>query len=507
LHRRQAEAKIIASSQPIKLQHQVQKMAKTPMQDLVVIIPGIMGSVLQNKDGKDIWAISPEAVWPALSSRGKSLLPLKLNGDSSEAEDLGDGIKATKLITDAHLIPGFVKNYGYTALSDFIKKNFKLAEKSNIYDANKEENFLEFPYDWRRDNRANARLLKRLLDERLKQWREHTGNKNAKVIILAHSMGGLISRYYLEVLEGWRDCKALFTFGTPYQGSVQAVDYLINGYKNLFADVTEVVRSLTSVYQLLPTNEMFKVGNKYQRIAETPNLPHIDQLKAQDALKFHLEIDEAVERHRKDEEYRESHKTFPIVGTQQPTLLSASLDEKGKIEFCKKKLPEGINLFFSDGDGTVPYFSAIPLELCNEDRAIYIPERHSSIQNNSKILQELLERLMRNQGLKPTRGPEVTPENADKSAISLSLDDIYLKDEIVKISARTINFNSQKLKAEITLLSGDSFSRIVEFQEQDSEWVLMIDDLVPGLYRLKVDTDSYNSQAPSPVHDLFEVVK
>jgi hypothetical protein len=30
---------------------------KTPLQDLVVILPGILGSVLQ-KDNKDIWAVS-----------------------------------------------------------------------------------------------------------------------------------------------------------------------------------------------------------------------------------------------------------------------------------------------------------------------------------------------------------------------------------------------------------------------------------------------------------------
>lgn len=145
-----------------------------------------------------------------------------------------------------------------------------------------------------------------------------------------------------------------------------------------------------------------------------------------------------------------------------------------------------------------------------KDGFMYIAEQHSSIQNNSQILQDILQRLNQMQsGLKAIRGPEVAPENADKSAISLSLDDIYLKGEIVKITARTINFNSQKLKAEITIISGNSFARSVNFHKQDSEWVLMIDDddLTPGLYRLKVETGSYNSQAPSPVHDLFEVVK
>ncbi|MGK7898596.1 MAG: lecithin--cholesterol acyltransferase, partial [Xenococcus sp. (in: cyanobacteria)] len=181
-------------------------MAKTKMRDIVVILPGITGSVLQ-KDGKDIWAISGQVAWEFLKSRGGSTQQLKLNHhDDPEAEDLGDGIKATRLVADAHLVPGLVKIDGYTATAKVIKDNFDVI-KGNIHE-DKPANFFDFPYDWRRDNRANAKILKRLLDLRLKQWREHTGLKDAKVILLAHSMGGLISRYYLEVLEGWRDCKA-----------------------------------------------------------------------------------------------------------------------------------------------------------------------------------------------------------------------------------------------------------------------------------------------------------
>ena len=44
-------------------------------------------------------------------------------------------------------------------------------------------------------------------------------------------MGGLVSRYFLECLEGWKDTKALVTFGTPYRGSLNALDGLANGLK------------------------------------------------------------------------------------------------------------------------------------------------------------------------------------------------------------------------------------------------------------------------------------
>ena len=189
-------------------------MSITPMRDLIVVLPGIMGSVLQ-KDGQDLWNVSGDVVWQIVKTMGNRVRNLKLAGDDLSGGDIGDGIKPTGLIQDTYLIPGFSRFGkivdGYNRTSDLITKNFQVIS-GNIYDdpEDKAANFYHFPYDWRRDNRANANILKKLLDKRLKRWREFSGNKDAKVILLAHSMGGLISRYYLEVLGGWQDSRALF---------------------------------------------------------------------------------------------------------------------------------------------------------------------------------------------------------------------------------------------------------------------------------------------------------
>ena len=274
---------------------------KISLKDLIVILPGILGSVLE-KDGKDLWAVSGQAIWQILSQSEQTINNLKLTQDDPELDDLGDGIKATRLIEDVHIIPGLVKIDGYTQTTQLIADNFTNVTKGNIYKDQeyKAANLYHFPYDWRRDNRASARILQKLINKRLKCWREHSNNPNAKVIILAHSMGGLVSRYYLEVLGGWEDCKALFTFGTPYRGSVNAINFLANGYKKLFFDLTEVMRSLTSIYQLLPIYQVLKIGNNFHRIAETPvDLPNINQAKVADALKFHREIQSAVPTNQK----------------------------------------------------------------------------------------------------------------------------------------------------------------------------------------------------------------
>ncbi|MGK7898668.1 MAG: lecithin--cholesterol acyltransferase, partial [Xenococcus sp. (in: cyanobacteria)] len=289
---------------------------KTPLKDIVVILPGITGSVLQ-KDGVDLWNVSGQAIWQIIRSLGSRIQDLKLEGDDPNGGDIGDGIKATSLIADTHLIPGLVKIDGYTKTSKLITDNFQVIE-GNIYEdpEDKAANFYHFPYDWRRDNSANANILKRLLDKRLHQWRQSPkGAKDAKVILLAHSMGGLVSRYYLEVLGGWQDCRALFTFGTPYRGSVNAVNFLANGYKKAFIDLTEVMRSLTSVYQLMPIYEMLNIDGQFYRIAESPiELPHIVKKRAEEALKFHRKIEEAVKTNQEDIDYlKNPYQTVPII--------------------------------------------------------------------------------------------------------------------------------------------------------------------------------------------------
>ena len=92
-------------------------MAKHPMGDVVVLLPGILGSVLE-KDGKEVWAMSPGAAFRALISLGGSIKNLKLDGDDPAADDLGDGVSATKLLPDLHLVPGLWKIDGYSAIKN-----------------------------------------------------------------------------------------------------------------------------------------------------------------------------------------------------------------------------------------------------------------------------------------------------------------------------------------------------------------------------------------------------
>ena len=55
------------------------------------------------------------------------------------------------------------------------------------------------------------------------------GSPDAKLVLVGHSMGGLVARYFLECLDGWRDTRRLVTFGTPYRGSLNALNFLVHG--------------------------------------------------------------------------------------------------------------------------------------------------------------------------------------------------------------------------------------------------------------------------------------
>src|SRR5205823_6058877 len=187
---------------------------------------------------------------------------------------------------DTHLVPGLWKIDGYGRITGAVQR---------IFDVNTGKNYFEFPYDWRRDNRVAARRLASQSRQWLKSWRASTGNEHAQLILIAHSMGGLVARYFLEVLQGWKDTKALITFGTPYRGALNSLEFIANGYKKKLGavsvlDLSAVLQSLTSVYQLLPIYPCIDVGGHLVRVCEAGNIPSLDLEKATDALKFHNEI-------------------------------------------------------------------------------------------------------------------------------------------------------------------------------------------------------------------------
>ena len=334
-----------------------------PVQDDVfILLPGISGSELY-VDGNPVWSLKLGSIWDTLKSFGGNLNRLTLHSDPKDIYDLGDGVSVGTLIPDTHLIPGFWKIDGYTQIRDKLIKAFELKPG---------ENYFDFAYDWRRDNRISATQLKRFSSTALDTWRKTSGKKEAKLILVCHSMGGLIARYFLEVLEGWRDTRAFITLGTPFRGSVKALDYLVNGYLPHLESVTDTLRSFTSAYQLLP---IFKCcygnsGNVKRALLDFPAIHNLDIKRVQEAIIFHQEIRDHAEQNSKNADYKfKRYKTCHIVGVGQPTPLTTRVSANML----------AVTTDDAAGDGTVPREAAEPPKSEPLSSAYYVHEFHASI--------------------------------------------------------------------------------------------------------------------------------
>jgi pimeloyl-ACP methyl ester carboxylesterase len=462
-------------------------MAKKAMRDVVVVLPGITGSVLQ-KDGKDVWNVTGGSVLRALLSLGQNVKDLALTEDPPDVDDLGDGVTASKVMRDIHLIPGLWKIDGYSKTLKYVTDTFDVVPG---------ENFFEFPYDWRRDNRVAARKLAKDAQGWLTAWREKSGAADAKLILVGHSMGGIVSRYYLECLDGWRDTRVLVTFGTPYSGSLNSVGTLVNGLKKKIGpvgiDLSGLVRSLTAVYQLLPTYACYDGGDgKLVGVSEA-TIPHVDQQKAKAAAEFHDEIRNAVKAHEQEDEYRENRYDIrPVVGILQPTFQSARAAGDGV------QLIRTYNGEDQGGDGTVPRISATPVELEREANAMFASERHASLQNEDGVLVQL-RGVMSGLDIDFPGFRDAFPT----IGLGLELDDAYQTDEPVPVRVHPEEEPAESLLVQVRdAETNEEVARETLTPADDGWHEAELRPLQEGAYRLT----AFGSGRVEPVTDLFVVL-
>jgi hypothetical protein len=388
---------------------------------------------------------------------------------------------------DVHIVPGLWGIDGYSGITKMITARFDLVPG---------ETYIEFPYDWRRDNRVAARALRRVADEKLHAARQR--DPDAKLILIGHSMGGLVARYFLECLDGWKDTRMLITFGTPHRGSLNAVDFLTNGFvKKLgplkIADLTRLLRSLTSVYQLLPTYPCVDLGEggEYALVADaSDSLAGVDAPRARAAADdFHGAIDTGVGAH----EYG-VYDLHSVVGITQGTKQSVRLDG-GKV-VCEE-LYKGTDL---GGDGTVPRLSATPAEtdgLHPVYQPMYSADRHAALQNADPVQTQLY-------GI-------LTAELIDttRSFLGVRLEAPELLDlgESLTVRALPDGANLTLLASVTDLATGlDVGTPITLNRDADDVHHGEIAPLPEGDYRLSVVGVGDSARLVDPVHGLFCVV-
>src|SRR5918997_1716938 len=149
----------------------------------VIVIPGILGSQLMNRRTREV-------VWPSAfrsSTDGLSLPTtpdLASNRDELVAERIVETAKLARLAPDI---------YVYYELLNVLRRfgNYRDGDWDNPPADGDRDTFYVFPYDWRRDNVESAQLLFR----RVEELKQKLGRPDLRFNIIAHSMGGLLSRY------------------------------------------------------------------------------------------------------------------------------------------------------------------------------------------------------------------------------------------------------------------------------------------------------------------------
>lgn len=346
-----------------------------PTNDLVVVLPGIMGSTL-TRHGKPVWAVSAGAVLRAIGTLGRNLRDLQLPDDLRD-EHPDDGVEPTALMSDLHVIPGvWTPVRGYDTLLKRLRRLGYREETGNL---------LPVPYDWRLSNRYNGQRLATIAEPALHRWREKTpANRDAQLVIVCHSMGGLVARWYLEKCGGAELTRKLITLGTPYRGAAKAVTQLVNGVRRgigpLSLDLTAFARSMPSLHQLLPSYACIERDGDLRPITDT-GLPELDTGMVNDALTFHTQLADA-------EAARPASltSTHAIVGVRQATPTSIRL-----IDHQAEPLDtiDGDNDY---GDATVPLAGAIghnqPMDTNTVRRVV---DHHGNIHANPYALDEVEE--------------------------------------------------------------------------------------------------------------------
>src|SRR6202022_1236783 len=112
-----------------------------PMSDVIVLIPGILGSVLV-KDGREVWGASGSGFSGNLVTFGKALRELELPHGIGH-DDPKDRVTAPRVLPSLYMVPTFWKADGYG--TDRLNVRFTLTPATD----GQAGNLLEFPYDWR----------------------------------------------------------------------------------------------------------------------------------------------------------------------------------------------------------------------------------------------------------------------------------------------------------------------------------------------------------------------
>ncbi len=254
----------------------------------VIVIPGIFGSRLVDSESKKIvWGLfTGKEMVENFSTKQVQLLALPMvQGKSlSELRDtvLPDGVLETVKV---RLLGLPIHVNGYKDMVDALEVAGYRGEAYQDSAPREYQTCFTFGYDWRRDIVDTAQKLAAFIQEKKKvlqkKYEELYGVKDydVKFDIVAHSMGGLIARYYLRyggedlpqdgsrpplTWKGAKNVRKTIIVGTPNAGYLDAFTELVEGM--VFAPGAPkiqpaVLGTFPSLYEMMPLPSLGMVVN------------------------------------------------------------------------------------------------------------------------------------------------------------------------------------------------------------------------------------------------------
>ncbi len=318
----------------------------------VVVIPGFAGSELWIDETK-LW---PNLRW-LLRASEKSLL-----------QDWTQPLRVGQIVREPAMLPGLARSDSFAWAIKYLTD--ELGYQPGV-------DLMEFPYDWRQDNRASARQLLSAIGN----WRASRENSTEKVTVIAHSMGGLVARAMLNHADGADACERCIFLGTPHQGSVSALTVVLGDGTSLpqrlaSTRVSNVALTFDSFYQLLPSFPVatFEDGNPFSP------LTHPEWLEPQfrPGLEAALQFQGELSMHPSD------MKTTCIFGYGQKTL------DKITVRYEKGKIILKDSFYETHGDGIVTERSAV----LGSSEIHPINQQHGTLFSDPDVLRRIRYELM-----------------------------------------------------------------------------------------------------------------
>lgn len=259
-------------------------LAKTdnPDRNPIIVIPGVLGSKLvDTESGTVAWGEIGRGLENPKKAEEIRRIALPIH-EGKVLSELRDNV-ITKSVLESIKITIFgvtvEKNaYGNILASlgvgGFINENYDETKTIDYGDLNYTS--FQFAYDWRRDLVEAAKQLheyilkKRAYVQNEIAKRHGIENKDVKFNIVAHSMGGLVVRYYLRygiadlpddgslpplTWAGSRFVEQVVLIGTPNAGSIDSFRHLVEGTHlapGLPSFDAAILGTMPALYQLLP---------------------------------------------------------------------------------------------------------------------------------------------------------------------------------------------------------------------------------------------------------------